>query len=216
MQPTPAHRDHGLVAHDGPTGRRGSCRDGAADAPRRVRAGDWRPGVTLVAALLASAVPVTGWAQNLRTHVPGVAQPILLDTVAYRARVVAPMARVLAAIDSAYASYNLPAESYDPEIGQLPSRRVTRSRQLGRSAMSRYLDCGRGFSGDNANLYRITLSTAAWPVVVAGDSVDLHVALIAGGQDPAGSRSGYVLCTSKGAFEEEFAGKVKAVLSRTP
>lgn len=46
-----------------------------------------------------------------------------------------------------------------------------------------------------------------------GNATTLHVALIAGGQDPAGSRSGYVLCTSKGFFEEEFAARDRAKLA---
>jgi hypothetical protein len=172
-------------------------------------------GIRAVACALATGVAtaVSGQAPNLRVQVPGVAGVVLLDSIARKFVVQAPVPVLLAAIDSAFADFGLPVDALDRTAGTLPNRRVTLSRRLGNTPLSRYLDCGRGFSGENANIYRVTLAAAAWPDQQSGTATALHVALIAGGQDPAGSRSGYVLCTSKGAFEEEFANKIKARLA---
>lgn len=158
--------------------------------------------------------PVLGaQSPNLRAQIPGLERPVLLDSIAIKVPLAGPADRVVAVINEVYALWDLPIEGFDAGIGRLPNRRVTRSRRLGKTPMSRYLDCGRGFSGDNANIYRITLATAAWPEPMTGEATAIRVALIAGGQDPAGSRSGYVLCTTRGNFEQEFAEQVKTRLA---
>jgi hypothetical protein len=82
--------------------------------------------------------------------------------------------------------------------------------------MSRFLDCGRGFNGNNADIYRVTIATAAWPEPATGTATKIHIALIGGGLDPSGAGDGYVVCTSRGFFEEDFAKRVNAKLASSP
>ncbi|MBL8982228.1 MAG: hypothetical protein JNL26_08585 [Gemmatimonadetes bacterium] len=170
--------------------------------------------------LLAIALVTTGGvhaqAPNIRVQVPGVPGVVLLDSIARAFAVAAPAQRVEAAIHETFAGFGIKPDAVEPGAGRLPSRRLTISRRLANTPLSRYIDCGRGFSGENANVYRVTIVLAAWPDPQAGDARSLHVAFIGGGLDPAGSRSNYVLCTSKGVLEEEFATKVQARLATSP
>jgi hypothetical protein len=162
-------------------------------------------------------LPLTAGAQPFaRVQVPGVQQPVLLDSIAIAHKVDGSVERVLKAIDEVYAEFDLPVETFDPQAGRFPNRRVTKSRRLGKSAMSRFLDCGRGFNGNNADIYRVTIATAAWPEPATGTATKIHIALIGGGLDPSGAGDGYVVCTSRGFFEEDFAKRVNAKLASSP
>lgn len=170
----------------------------------------------LLAIVMMTGRALHAQAPNIRVQVPGVAGVVLLDSIARRCPIAAPAARVEAAIHETFADFGIKPDAVEPGAGRLPSRRLTISRRLGNTPLSRYIDCGRGFSGENANVCRVTIVMAAWPDPQSGDATALHVAFIGGGLDPAGSRGNYVLCTSKGVLEEEFAAKVRARLAPPP
>ncbi|MCC6317553.1 MAG: hypothetical protein IT361_07670 [Gemmatimonadaceae bacterium] len=163
---------------------------------------------------LTLAAPVEGQGPNIRVQVPGIPGVVLLDSIAERKRVIGNTEAILKAIDSAYAFFQLPVEAIDPAVGRLPNRRVTLSRRMGKTPLSRFLDCGRGFSGNYADMYRVTISTAAWLSPPRGDTTEVNIAIIGGALDPAGTGDGYVLCTSRGYFEADFARKVTEIVSR--
>lgn len=172
----------------------------------------------LGAGVVMLLVPCAAHAQqpNIRVQVPGVVSPVLLDSVALASAISAPVDRVLKVIDEVYAEWGLPAESFDAQVGRYPNRRVNLRRQFRGKQMSLYIDCGRGFSGNNADSYRITIATAAWPEPATGTATKLHVAFIGGGVNVAASGDGYVVCTTRGRFEEEFAKRVSEKLAASP
>lgn len=167
--------------------------------------------------LVMSALPMVAQAQpNARVSIPGQNQPILLDSVAIGHKISGPVDAIIKAVDEVYAEFGLPVEAFDPSTGRFPNRRVTLSRRLGKQPLSRYLDCGRGFAGNYADRYRVTISTAAWTEPATGTATKLHVAIIGGGLDPSGAGDGYVLCTTRGFFEDEFVKRVSAKLASSP
>ena len=161
--------------------------------------------------------PFTGYGQQaeIRVQVPGVEHPVLLDSIAIPHKISAPVDALIKAIDEVFAEFGLSVESFDPQAGRFPNRRLNVRRQFRGKKLSLYLNCGRGFAGENADTYRITIATAAWPEPATGTSAQLHVALIGGGLDPAGNANTYVVCTTTGRFEEEFAKRVSEKLAAT-
>lgn len=171
----------------------------------------------VAAGMMLMLGPAAAWGQtNIRVQVPGVDGPVLLDSLAISHAVSAPVDRLLKAIEAVYADWGLPVESFDPQVGRFPNRRVDLRRRFRDKALSLYIDCGSGFAGNNADTYRITVATAAWPDVMSGTATKLNVALIGGGRDPSGNSVAYVVCTSRGRFEREFAAEVSAKLAATP
>jgi hypothetical protein len=164
----------------------------------------------VLAGMLTPMVRALAQPTELRVQIPGWDVPILLDTIASKREVKGPRDKVLAAITATFAEYDLPAEGIDPTISRVPNRRVMRRGKLGKQPISRYLDCGRGFAGNHADVYRIVVSSAAWPEPDTGDVATIKVAIIGAGQDPAGASKGFVQCHTRGFFEPEFARKVQA------
>lgn len=167
-----------------------------------------RHGILPVLALVVPVLASPTQAQDLRVQIPGWDVPVLLDTIAAQHKITGPRDRVLAAIEATYAEYGLPAEGLDPALSRVPNRRVTKTGKLGKQPISRYLDCGRGFNGNNADVYRIVIASAAWPLPATGDISSIKVAIIGAGQDPGGAGRGFVQCHTRGFFEGEFARAV--------
>lgn len=144
---------------------------------------------------------------------PGLDAPILLDTIALPFPIAGHRDSIFVALEKAFAELKIPIEARDPQTGLLRNLNAEVSRRIGGQAMSRYLDCGRGFSGNNADFYRITLAISAWVEPAGGAPERLLVAIAASGRDPAGSRSAYSPCTSRGALEKRIAERVQALVA---
>ena len=117
---------------------------------------------------------------------------------------------IYAALVAVFAELKIPVAEYDASRGMLHNVNANVSRRLGGEAMSKYLDCGRGFSGSNADFYRVTLAVSAWVEPATGEPTKLMVAIAASGRDPAGSKSAYSVCTSRGALEQRIARQVQS------
>lgn len=167
-------------------------------------------------ALTTMAAGLHAQAPQARAVLPGIDVPIMLDTMALEFPIAGARDSIYAALLSVFQELKIPVQTANPKAGLLNNLNADISRRLGGERLSRYIDCGRGFSGENANVCRVTIVMAAWPDPQSGDATALHVAFIGGGLDPAGSRGNYVLCTSKGVLEEEFAAKVRARLAPPP
>ncbi|MCC6930355.1 MAG: hypothetical protein IT359_15325 [Gemmatimonadaceae bacterium] len=168
-----------------------------------------------LAALLLTALSTGGRAQapQARAVLPGIEGAILLDTLGLPFPIHGNRDSIFIALESVFKELKIPVETRDPRKGLLNNLNADISKRLGNVPLSRYLDCGRGFSGDNANFYQVTLAISAWVEPPAGEPRQLQVAIAASGRDPAGSRSGWVQCTSRGSLEKLVAEKVQAFLS---
>lgn len=172
-------------------------------------------GLLLLAALAAlplGATSLAAQAPGSRAILPGYDTPILLDTLGIAQPIHGARDSIFAAISAVFAELKIPVEASNAGAGMLRNLNAQISRRLGGEPLSRYLDCGRGFSGSNADIYRISLAISVWVEPATGDAERLLVAIAASGRDPSGSHSAYAVCTSRGALERRIAAMVQARL----
>lgn len=174
-------------------------------------------GLLLLLALAASPI----WTHSLaaqppgsRALLPGNDTPILLDTLGIAQPIRGSRDSIFAATGAVFTELQIPIEESNAGTGMLRNLNAQVSRRLGGVPLSRYLDCGRGFSGSNADIYRIELAISVWVEPATGDAERLLVAIAATGRDPSGSRSAFSACTSRGALEERIAAMVQARLDK--
>lgn len=176
----------------------------------------------LTAALLAAALtpasatmatPLAAQAPQARAVLPGIEGPILLDTIGLAYPIAGNRDAIYTALTQVFAELKIPVQASNPKAGMLNNLNADIARRLGGEALSRYLDCGRGFSGPNADYYRITLAVSAWVEPATGDPKQLMVAIAASGRDPSGTRSYYSQCTSRGALEKRIAERVQQLVT---
>lgn len=173
---------------------------------------------TLAAALCLAtfpATPVAAQGPQARAVLPGIEGAIMLDTMALTFNIRGNRDSIFTAIETVFTELKLPVETRNARYSLLNNLNADVSRRLGDQPLSRYLDCGRGFSGSNADFYRITLAISAWVEPASGEPQRLMVAIAASGRDPAGSRSAYSQCTSRGALEKRIADRVQALVDPT-
>jgi len=164
--------------------------------------------------LSVSGAPASAQKPQARAVLPGIDGAILLDTLGLPFPIHGNRDSIFTALERVFKDLKIPVETRDPRTGLLRNLNAEISKRLGNVPLSRYLDCGRGFSGDNANFYQINLAISAWIDPPSGDAKQLQVAIAASGRDPAGSRSGWAQCTSRGALEQLVADRVQAAVSR--
>lgn len=118
--------------------------------------------------------------------------------------------RILPAV---FDSLGVPVASLEPskkEIGN-PGYRI-RSR-LGKTSLSRYLDCGSTQIGANADNYDVVLTVMA-TVVADGASMSKLTTVVEAQARPATYNQAYSRCSSKGGIETRLAELAKAQLSK--
>ena len=109
-------------------------------------------GVVLAAALVLHATALLGQAYRARVRLPTHSQVIALDTLAIRTELTAPAAEVFA-VTAAVLELELKIElkTRDSTAGLVGNLELVKMRTLG-DALSRYLICGVGMTGPNAEL----------------------------------------------------------------
>ncbi len=175
------------------------------------------PIVALIA-LASVAAPSSLAAQRgpgTRAMLPGMDGPILLDTMALAVPIAGNRDSIFAALTTVFNELKIPVQLNDPKHSLMNNLNADVSRRLGGQPMSRYIDCGRGFSGNNADIYRITLAVTAWIDPTEGDPQRLMVAIAASGRDPSGSHSAYTVCTSRGALEKRIGERVQQLAGKS-
>ena len=164
---------------------------------------------TVIAIGLVGTSSALAQGPNLRVGLAALQQPVLLDSLSRSQPMTGARATVLGAIISVYDSLGIPIDYKNTEAGIVVAERFTVRRQLGKAALSRYLDCGQGMNGVNANIYRITMVVATWLYPTQGPVSEVRIAIVGSGQDMTGSNVQSVLCNSKGVLEEEIATQVR-------
>jgi hypothetical protein len=140
---------------------------------------------TLAAALCLATFPATPLAAQgpqVRAILPGIEGTIMLDTMALTFNIHGNRDSIFTALETVFKELKLPVESRNAKSALLNNLNADVSRRLGDQALSRYLDCGRGFSGSNADFYRITLAISTWVEPASGEPHD--------GRDAASGRAG--------------------------
>jgi hypothetical protein len=114
------------------------------------------------------------------------------------------------ALPLVYDSLRVPIALVDTVNMRLGSGSFHPSR-IGGKRLSRYLDCGRGMTGANADIYRVTVSLVTWVSAQSGGRTQIHTAIQANAK--ARDVNSYpVNCSSKGILEREIAELTAEVL----
>lgn len=162
-------------------------------------------GMALMAVTALTARPAPAQeAVRVRVQLPAWRGSIVLDTLALRNRVEfdAAPASVWPALAAAVRGLDPAlAEVADSTVGLVAGPGVVAFRRLAGDAMSRWLDCGTGMTGPQANTSRVTLAFAAILDPLPGNRSRLGLALTASALDRSGSTSVAVQCNTFGTLE---------------
>ncbi|HEY7568007.1 MAG TPA: hypothetical protein VH762_10580 [Gemmatimonadaceae bacterium] len=154
--------------------------------------------------LLATTAASSLAAQPYRARVwlPAYPNVIALDTIAIRSEFPAPRLEVFQATAAVMeVELKIELKVRDSTAGVVGNLELVKMRSLGRTPLSRYVSCGQGMTGANADSYRVYLALIAFVDTVPDKGTRLSVALAAAAQDLQGSSKPPVKCGSTGALE---------------
>jgi hypothetical protein len=120
----------------------------------------------------------------------------------------APAQRVWEVLPAVYEELRVPVTTVKSDqyvIGN-PGAKVRRS--LGGTPMQRYLECGSGSGGPNAETYLVTLSLHTQLVPVTEDETRVLTTVDASATPPSFGNSSAVRCASSGQLERRIAALV--------
>ena len=165
---------------------------------------------------LTLLVCVPAHAQMMRARVfpPGFQNQQALDTLGRAVQVGVPAGRVFTAAIAAFGDLKIPVTSSDSLHGMVANLGIRQSRTLAGSQMSRWLSCGEGMTGPNADSFRIYAALAVLLDKGAADSTKVQIGFLAGSEDMQGNMKAPVPCGSTGAIEEKLMGLIMARLSK--
>ena len=163
------------------------------------------------AAMLTTATTLLGQPYRARVWLPAYNNVVALDTIAVRSEFAAPRLeafQVTAAVMETELKLELKVR--DSTAGIVGNMEMVKMRSLGRTQLSRYVSCGMGMTGPNADSYRVFLALIAFVDTVPDKGVRLGVSLAAAAQDLQGSSKQPVKCSSTGALELQIRKSVAA------
>ena len=135
-----------------------------------------------------------------------------LDTLGTLEAVSGTPDQVFDALIAVYADLHLPVTDPDKEGHRVGVRGAKCMRQIGKSQISRFLDCGSGMTGANADSYRITLTVISSIKVELPARASIATFVTAEAVDMSGSASDRLGCSSTGQLEAELTKRVKLKL----
>lgn len=162
---------------------------------------------TLGVPLSAQGLPRPG--DMLRVEVAGYGGRVPLDSVAIPFEVRAPRAATFRAAVQVLQELGIAPAMRDSVRGAVGIANLTIRRKFARENISRYLDCGLGIMGANADNWRMHITAFAFAVAAGPDRSTLKVTILGSGRDVAGSSSEEIVCASTGAFERLVSERVK-------
>lgn len=173
----------------------------------------YRCRVCAASVALASIAASSLSAQSYRARVwlPAYPAVIALDTLAIRSEFPAPRLeafKLTAAVMETELKIELKVR--DSTAGVVGNMELVKMRKLNRTPLSRYVSCGQGMTGANADNYRVYLALIAFVDTVPDKGTRLGVALAAAAQDLQGSSKPPVKCGSTGALEGHIRRQVAA------
>jgi hypothetical protein len=121
----------------------------------------------------------------------------------------AALPAVWTALKETLSSLSVPIEFEDPTNGEIGHTQAKLFRKLGKQPLSFILRCGSGVTGPNADTYMVYLSFVAFVKPVEGGNIAVAPLLTGQAQDPTGSRSDWVNCTSTGRLENRIAQELR-------
>jgi hypothetical protein len=173
------------------------------------------PVLALLTAASSVALTPAASAQNARVRIgiighPG---PVAVDSLATIMSIGAPAGATFAAVARVFAEeLRIPIDSRDSLRGVVGVSSVARMRTFANARISKWLNCGSGITGLNADNWRVFITAFAFIDRADSAHTTLRLAIVGGARDVAGSSTEPVACGSTGNFESLVAERVKANL----
>ncbi|MFP5355205.1 MAG: hypothetical protein ACLGIK_08650 [Gemmatimonadota bacterium] len=164
-------------------------------------------------ALFVAAAPVSGQNARVRVGIIGHPGPVTVDSLAALFELKAPRAQVFHAVAQAMAELKVPIDMRDSVRGMVGVTSVGLMRRFANAPISRYLNCGSGITGLNADNWRVFITAFAFVDAKDAETTELRLAMVGGARDVAGSSTDPVACGSTGSFENLLAERVKRRLA---
>ncbi|MGH7677271.1 MAG: hypothetical protein ACRENU_02315 [Gemmatimonadaceae bacterium] len=170
----------------------------------------------LVACTGHTPAPSTGTPVVERVRMGGTQTGLRLSstTVARADTVWTPIDRVWKAMPAVFAVLEVPIERFDAESNTIGNSALKLYRRLGKTPLTRYLDCGTTQIGPNADSYEVSLTVLTKlsrpPADTANTTVVTTVEAMA---RPIQFRGDFVRCSSKGALEARVIEILKVELA---
>jgi hypothetical protein len=168
----------------------------------------------LILALAVNAGGLSAQFARARVWPPGFPAQVALDTMVAPQELDAPYGKVFAAVVAAFDDMKIPLDTRDSASGMVGNLTLKRSGNLAGAQMSRWLNCGSGITGPNADNWRTYVSVVALlDRVTTTNRTQIRVAMIAGAQDMQGASKEAVTCSSTGGIESQLLVRIKGKVS---
>ncbi|MCX5768527.1 MAG: hypothetical protein NTZ43_15005 [Gemmatimonadetes bacterium] len=158
---------------------------------------------SILAACVVMGTARVAHAQAYRAQVAllGFAGPITMDTLAIPFELNAPPGKVFAALDAAFKGVSIPMTVRDSVRGIAGNASYRKMRNFANAPASKWLNCGAGMTGQNADEMRLTIAIIA--IVDPGKSggTVLRLGMAASAEDAIGQSKPAIGCASSGRLE---------------
>ncbi|MEP7347298.1 MAG: hypothetical protein ABI877_18655 [Gemmatimonadaceae bacterium] len=163
---------------------------------------------------VALGIAVAAQAQTTTTiaRVPGYLGLVTMDTIGKAVEIPDSYGRTYTAVKAVFESLKIPMEIRDSVGGVVGTLKYMRERTFAGGQLSRYIDCGDGVTGPNADAFRIHLAIVARMVPLPNERTNLTIALAAGGTNVSGNAWDPVRCPTRGILEYQMMQKVRTLL----
>ena len=173
-------------------------------------------GAVVVVLVASTQVAAQDPPQRTIISIPGYAAPVLLDTIGVPREIDAPAPRAFAALVLAYEALRIPVRLRDTTRRYIGNLHYVKMRELGGTAMSRYIECGNDMTGARADKYRVHLAIVSRIDSIAPGKSRLKSSVIAGAEDVMGTSIYPIPCGSTGALESRIAQLVSGQARPVP
>ena len=134
------------------------------------------------------------------------------NQVAVGVTVGAPANDVWTALQAVYGELKVPEGTLESSSRTIGNQQFRVRRKFAGESMMKWMDCGSGSGGPNAETYDIQLSLTSYVTVISPTQSTLTTRVSGQGSDPAFGRGNSVVCNTQGELEKKIEQMVKAKL----
>jgi len=167
-----------------------------------------------VFAILAGLAPaLAAQRPRLIVNLPAFPAPVLMDSLGSPVELDGTRERVFAAFLAVYADLKIPVTLRDSVGGLVGNTRLIQTGRLGKERLSRYLECGAGLTGPNADTFRVQLAIVTMIQAVSATRTQIKTGLAAAARTLEGNSSDAVQCGTTGELEARITALVSSRLT---
>jgi hypothetical protein len=167
------------------------------------------PRFLLLAALVLASHSLEAQQRRVRIGIIGHPGPVAVDSMATTVTINGSAGATYRALAQVFTELKIPMDTQDSVRGMIGVASVPRMRTFGNARISRYLNCGSGMTGLNADNWRVYVTALAFVEKADSATTTMRLAMIGGAQDVAGSSTDPVACGTTGVFESLVTERVK-------